>query len=307
MSTAIINEKVSKDISERLSESINKDKKFIGIIPSIEPKEISIIIPVKNNQTGIDSFLDLFFKTQKKETFPLEIIIVDNNSSEPVIISQDFTNRGIDIRLLTCRKRGAAAARNLGIRNSIGQWLLFCDSDCIPTVSLIVGYLQNNTKAIAYTGNIRSLTNTWLDDFYNSERVLLPRMKSNTKLELVPLYIITANALVWKDAIIKSGYFNESFSSAGGEDVELSIRLWEIGNIAAASGSEVLHDFGNGVKAFCKRFIHYGKGNRQLQSIAEIDMKPSFQKPKRSTCFHYFLKFLQHAFISIGYYTKKEK
>jgi glycosyltransferase involved in cell wall biosynthesis len=205
---ATANMKISKDISERLSVFINKDKKFVDFIPTIQPEEISIIIPVKNNQIGIDRFLKLFFKTQEKDIFPREIIIVDNNSSEPVKISQDFINCGIDIKVLSCKKKGPAAARNLGIMNAVGQWLLFCDSDCIPTGSLITGYLQNNTKAIAFTGNIQPQTNTWLDNFYNRERVLLPRMKPNTMLEAVPLYIITANALVWKKAIIKSCYFN---------------------------------------------------------------------------------------------------
>lgn len=305
MATASINLKNSKDISERLSESINKDKKFIGFIPAIQPKEISIIIPVKNNQIGIDRFLKLFFTTQKEGFFPREIIIIDNNSSEPVKIPKDFTGRGIDIRVLICKQKGPAAARNLGIRNSIGQWLLFCDSDCIPTSSLMIGYLKNNVKAIAFTGNVEPQTNTWLDNFYNRERVLLPRMKPNTMLEAVPLYIITANALVWKEAIIKCGCFNESFTNAGGEDVELSIRLWKIGNIAAMPESIVLHDFGNGVKDFYKRFISYGKGNKQLESITKINMKTSFQKPKQSTYLDYFIKFLQYAFISIGYYIKK--
>lgn len=306
MATATTNVKISKDISERLSEFINKDKKFVDFIPAIQTKEISIIIPVKNNQLGIDRFFKLFFTTQKKEFFPSEIIIIDNNSSEPVMISKDFLGRGIDIKVLTCNKKGAAAARNLGIMNAVGQWLLFCDSDCIPTDSFISGYLQNSTKAIAFAGNIQSQANTWLDNFYDRERVLLPRMKANTMLELVPLYIITANALVWKEAIIKCGYFNESFTNAGGEDVELSIRLWKIGNIAATPESVILHDFGNEVKDFYKRFINYGKGNRQLELITKINMKVTFQKPKRSTYLDHFIKFLQYAFISIGYYTKNQ-
>jgi hypothetical protein len=36
--------------------------------------------------------------------------------------------------------------------------------------------------------------------------------------------------------------------------------------------------------------MHYGKGNKQLESIIEIDMKPTFQKAKRLT---YLDKFCQ--------------
>ncbi len=291
----------------RLSEAIDRDKEYNGYIPNIKPKEISIIIPVKNNQSGIDRFLNIFFQTQHKQHFPIEIIIVDNNSREPVIIHDEFANDEIEIKLLFCKKTGPAAARNLGILHSTGEWVLFCDSDCIPTNSLITGYMQSNKKAIAFAGNVKADSNSWLDGFYNREDILLPRMKPNKNMELVPLYIVTANALIWKKALLDSGCFNESFNNAGGEDVELSKRLWQIGNLSFINESLVLHDFGNGLKDFLKRFIRYGKGNRQLENIHGISMKPLFQKPKKKTPLNYFAKFMQHTFLFLGYHIEGHK
>ena len=54
------------------------NKQEITNISSIKTEEISIIIPVKNNQYGIDKLLESIFVSQKKEDYPKEIIIVDN-------------------------------------------------------------------------------------------------------------------------------------------------------------------------------------------------------------------------------------
>lgn len=43
-------------------------------------KDVTIVIPVKNNQNGIDLFLNEFLKCHSFDSFPKEIIIVDNNS-----------------------------------------------------------------------------------------------------------------------------------------------------------------------------------------------------------------------------------
>ena len=127
-------------------------------------------------------------------------------------------------------------------------------------------------------------------------------MKPNVNKELVPLYIVTANALVWKNALIKCGCFNETFNIAAGEDVELSIRLWQIGNLSYISDSLVLHDFGNGLNDFIKRFFRYGKGNRQLENFHNISMKPVFKKPKKRTHLNYIAKYLQHTLQFLGYH-----
>ena len=66
--------------------------------------DVSVVIPVKDNQDGIDRFLREFFLTHKREFYPKEIIIVDNNSHSPITIRDEFLSDKTPIRLLKCSR-----------------------------------------------------------------------------------------------------------------------------------------------------------------------------------------------------------
>jgi glycosyltransferase involved in cell wall biosynthesis len=234
---------------------------------------------------------------------PLEIIVVDNNSVEPIYVPNRHLATGTPIRLLTCTKPGAAAARNVGAAAAQGNWLLFTDSDCIPSLSFITGYLNVSGQAIAYAGDVKGVPSTRLTRFYDTEEALLPRMKVNAAGEKVPLYIVTANALVWRHAFEVCGGFSEKFDSAGGEDVELSMRLWEIGSVECARSSVVMHDFSDGIVGLWKRFTRYGKGNKMLEAVAGITMKPKWRLPAHRDLYNICAKTIQHGALCYGYYT----
>jgi glycosyltransferase involved in cell wall biosynthesis len=291
--------------SARLSETINLNNRCQEQIPRICLPDISIIIPVRNNQNGIDRFLETFFATHNQDQYPKEIIIVDNNSDVPVKLKRDYMQKQLPIRLQTCLRRGPAAARNLGVNVSVGKWLLFCDSDCIPTPSFLTGYLASTKEAVAYAGNVKGTPATYVAKYYDDEETLVPYRKYNASGESVPLYIVTANSLVWKRAFNTCGKFDELFRDAGGEDVDLGIRLWQFGNIEYVPDSLILHDFSDGLVGLCKRFRRYGRGNRQLDEATGISMRPHLRHPKRRTIFNRFAMVIQYSFMSIGYYGHK--
>ncbi|MBC6480699.1 MAG: glycosyltransferase family 2 protein [Hormoscilla sp. GM7CHS1pb] len=116
--------------------------------------------PLRNNQKGIDLFLTNFFQTHNSHLYPQEIIIVDNNSQPEITIPQQYQVKSVPIRLLKCSKIGPAAARNVGIKHAKGDWILFTDSDCIPSGSFIQGYLQAMNGSIGYAGNVKAWGNS---------------------------------------------------------------------------------------------------------------------------------------------------
>ena len=259
--------------------------------------DISVIVPVKDNQEGVNRFLKSFFETHQRASFPREIIFVDNRSKIPLTISEQLREYNLSIKIIHCLGRGPACARNAGSREARGSWFLFTDGDCVPTETFLSGYFSALNGAVAYAGNVKALGTDRLSRYYDSQQILVPP-KVHTKL---PQYIVTANALVWRDAFEMVNGFDETYPLAGGEDIDLGFRLSEIGRLSYASTSCVMHDFGDGYLGFVKRFVRYGKGNGLLTNRYGIDLSPQRFIPNKVTLFNRLVASIQYWALSWGY------
>lgn len=268
---------------------------------------ISVVIPVKDNQRGISLYLDYFFKTQVPKNYPREIIIVDNDSNAPIEIESRFYTFGLPIRIVVCKKPGPAAARNAGVKIASGDWILFNDSDCIPTSSLIIGYLKSDNGSLGYAVNVKSFGDDRLSRYYESQEILVPMKIYNQSGLFIPQYLITANALVWKLAFEEINGFNEEIDLAGGEDIDLGLRLSLLGELSYALDSVALHDFSDGWRGFKTRFIRYGRGNRIVGSLWDADLSPKVFRANKRTIFNEVAAKLQFIFLSIGYFQERRK
>ena len=273
----------------------------------IKLNEISIIIPVKDNQNGIDDFLSSFFKTHKRDDYPKEIIIVDNLSKEPIQIKAEFRKKGIEIFLTKCNRKGPASARNKGVEISRGNWILFLDSDCLATENTVKGFLKSCNKSVAYAGMVKSLGKDLISRYYEEQEILMPLKVRDEKGNFMPQYLITANCLIWKEAFKEVGGFNDKIQLAGGEDVDLGLRLSEIGKLSFAFDAIVNHNFDDGLKGFWDRFIRYGKGNRIVEEIYKSDLSPKLFRPNKRTIVNEILAKVQWLGLKIGYEKMNKK
>lgn len=260
--------------------------------------DISVIIPVKDNQKGIDLFIRKFLESHSEVNYPKEIIIVDNNSNIKIELKNEYP---FPIKVICCLKTGPACARNLGIKNATGDWILFTDSDCIPSSTFLTGYLNSLNGSIGYAGNIKAFGNDKISKYYESQEILLPLNIFEKKDFLGPDFLITANALVWKKALELIGGFNDNIRIAAGEDIDLGFRLAEIGKLSFAFESIVYHNFNGGLRGFIERFKRYGKGNRIISELYSIDLKPRKFKPNNPSLLNYFLAYLQYICLLKGY------
>ena len=279
----------------------NQKKTLSKSSDRIKTTEISVVVPVKDNHQGINNYLEQFFKTHSPRDYPKEIIVVDNNSSIPIRINKNYRSRGLKIILLHCKRPGPGAARNLGARLARGQWVLFNDSDCLPTSSLLSGYLKSCNRSIAYAGNVKSKGADRLSRYYDSQEILIPLKIYNYKGAFVPQYLITANALIWRKAFLEVNGFNETITLAGGEDIDLGLRLSQIGQLSYAMESVVHHDFNDGLTGFRKRFIRYGKGNKVVANLWNADLRPRLFRPNKRTLYNEVVAKLQYVYLLIGY------
>lgn len=92
---------------------------------------VSIIIPVYNRaDLVVRTLQSVLVQTLR----PLEVVLVDNNSTDATLsVLNDFKSkhdsRDFSVTVATELQPGAARARNLGAKLSHGEWLLFFDSD----------------------------------------------------------------------------------------------------------------------------------------------------------------------------------
>jgi GT2 family glycosyltransferase len=261
--------------------------------------DVSVIIPVKDNQEGLERFLSAFFQNHGPGVFPREIVVVDNGSSPRIRIPERFARCDVPVQLVRCRKPGPASARNAGCRAARGCWFLFSDSDCEPTASFVSGFAAAMNGSIGYAGYVSSLGDDSLSQYYESQDILVPPRVREDR----PQYLITANALVWRRAFEKIGGFDERFPLAGGEDVDLGFRLSQVGFLSYAPASVVRHDFSDGYGGFVRRFVRYGRGNRKLARDYGISLQPRPFIPARQRTFNWFAAVAQFLCLFWGYWT----
>ena len=92
---------------------------------------ISFIIPVYNAEKSVLPLLDSICNNMQ---IPYEILCVNDGStdmSEKII--SEYCLYHPEVKLISQKNKGPSAARNLGIRSAIGDWIMFADSDDLYT------------------------------------------------------------------------------------------------------------------------------------------------------------------------------
>lgn len=88
---------------------------------------ISIIIPVYNSENYLRQCLDSVINQSLKD---IEILCINDGSTDKSLnILQEYKEKDNRVQIFDIKNHGAAYARNLGIKNAIGEFIGFCDSD----------------------------------------------------------------------------------------------------------------------------------------------------------------------------------
>lgn len=94
----------------------------------IDSVEFSIIIPCYNVR---DFAHDLYAIYSRKASVPFEVIFVDDCSPDDsyTLLCDLFSSENNVTVLKAPSNGGPGAARNIGLENAVGKYILFCDSD----------------------------------------------------------------------------------------------------------------------------------------------------------------------------------
>jgi glycosyltransferase involved in cell wall biosynthesis len=269
----------------------------------LKPEDISVVIPVRNNAQGLQ---ELFLSITLNESLHklCEIIIVDDGSKDPVTLeSIQKINQILPVHLSHTKGIGPGGARNKGVSQAIGSWILFVDSDCLPTNNMLSGYIKAMDGSIGYTGNIKARGDTLLSRFYDSQRVLTPFGIDEYGS---PQHVVTANTLVWKSTFQMIRGFDESFYLSAGEDVDIGFRLRQVGRLKYVPNAILVHDYG-GISAFVDRFFRYGRANAMLEKKYSVSFKPQKSIVNEPNIINNIVVLLQYLITLYGYKLEKMK
>lgn len=172
--------------------------------------------------------------------------------------------------------RGPSHARNEGARFPSGRpidWLYFTDTACWRDRHFFAELLDasmampRSTVAIAapVIGVVEPRTDSFINRYMTEEAILNPPRDVHG-----PQAIITANAAVSAAAFAVTGGFNTGFPFAAGEDLDLGVRLRQIGPIGWAERAVVQHRFEESRDDFWRRFVRYGAGNAHLERLLRL-------------------------------------
>ena len=96
---------------------------------------ISIIVPVYN----VESYLEECLESIKNQTYAdIEVILVNDGSTDGSReICEQYCEKDIRFRLINQENQGQSVARNRGVKESVGQFIMFVDSDDVINTNVL--------------------------------------------------------------------------------------------------------------------------------------------------------------------------
>ncbi|XGV96510.1 MAG: glycosyltransferase family 2 protein [Leptolyngbya sp. BL-A-14] len=211
----------------------------------------SVVIPTYNRKPILEKCL----KALEHQTFDAsaiagyEVVVVDDGSTDGTV---DWLHANAStfphVRLFQQDHQGPAAARNLGVEKASGDTIIFIDSDLVVTEIFLQAHaegLQRGQEAEGRGQKALETQNSKLKTQNSSPssptpvftygRVINTANFDNPTAEPYKItdfsaaYFATGNVAIARVWLEKAGLFDTRFQLYGWEDLELGVRLKELG------------------------------------------------------------------------------
>jgi len=248
-----------------------------------KPK-VSIIIPTYNSEKTLFQCL----KSVYSQSYPFyEVIIVDNYSTDGTLdIAKKFGAKIIQA------KSNPATARNIGIANSTGKYVLFLDADQILSPSVTKECVEKCEKEEA---NMAKIPEVFIGKSFWSQCSALWKNCYQTsvkdKFQGEPRFFV-------KNRVIQAGMFNEILLWA--EDYELYNRMKKFRFKETRCKSVIFHIEPNSVKKILLKLFRYGKSMPHYSKSTRQKFFPWIVKNSVLTFMNVLAKRSTNPLVTIG-------
>ena len=210
---------------------------------------VSVVVPTYNRR-------DSLLRCVGSISHDVQVVVVDDGSTDGT--EQALKELGLpNLVYLRQTNKGPASARNLGIKETSGDYVAFTDDDCVPAAGwpwpLLEAISAGDEEVAGVGGRVLPLRTGLFAAYYTFHRILEPPRSCS--------YLVTANCLYTRKALEEVGGFDERIRGPGGEDPALSAKVRDKGHrLAYAPTAIVRHDYREGLIDFVRTFYRYGRG-----------------------------------------------
>jgi glycosyltransferase involved in cell wall biosynthesis len=191
---------------------------------------LSVVIPTYNRKPILEKCLIALEHQHIPTTSAIanyEVVVIDDGSTDGTVEwlhahATDFPH----VRVRQHDHQGPAVARNLGVEVASGDTIIFIDSDLVVTET----FLQSHADAL-----IRGQKRLKSDRLFTYGRVVNTCNFENPTAEPYKItdfsaaYFATGNVAIARHWLHEAGLFDTRFQLYGWEDLELGVRLKQLG------------------------------------------------------------------------------
>ncbi len=194
------------------------------------PLFFSIVIPTYNRKPILEKCLRALENQQLRGDSVVsgyEVVLVDDGSTDGTLEwlkshSSEFPH----VRSLSQDHQGPAAARNLGVEQATGDTIIFIDSDLVVTEHFLQSHADALVQGQQQLGSDRLFTYGWVINTCNFNN---PTSEPYKLTDFSAAYFATGNVAIARKWLEKAGLFDTRFQLYGWEDLELGVRLKQLG------------------------------------------------------------------------------
>ncbi len=233
--------------------------------PAVRWPRVSVVVCSRNGSATID---DCFEGLDRLDYPDFEVVVVDDGSTDETGEKAEAFAAASDlhVKVLRTENRGLSAARNLGLKASIGEIVAYLDDDARPDPDWLT-YLAAAFMSTPHAG-IGGPNVTPPEDgsvaacVANAPGGPIHVMVTDLEAEHIP----GCNMAFRRDELLGLGGFDERFRAAG-DDVDVCWRLQDAGHtLGFAPAAMVWHHRRGSVRAYFRQQVGYGKAEALLES-----------------------------------------
>jgi GT2 family glycosyltransferase len=186
-----------------------------GAAGRTSPPDLSVVVLAWDNLHHTRAFVE---SVRANTDISYELIVVDNGSQPE---AAEYAQAVADRAVLNSENRGFAPGMNQGLASSRGEYVAFCNNDCVlppAWASRLVATARAHPRAGIVVPAITAASNP-----------LTVRAEPGTDIAVLDSFSAPPAAVVYvmrRETMSALGGWEEEYEIASGEDVDLCFKVW---------------------------------------------------------------------------------